>query len=143
MLLVLVCKTFFCRNKIALQIKLVFQVLFVFLVERFILIQFKLLRFKKSRKRSKNISMKRPYKTEKIRDAKSIMFSLYMLFKATQIMQNGCQFHQHFMYNFFADILAPKNFKPKTQLCNFWNKISYKKCASKTLMKLMSGETIK
>ncbi len=22
---------------------------------------------------------------------------------------------------FFADILAPKNFKPKTQLCNFWH----------------------
>jgi len=21
---------------------------------------------------------------------------------------------------FFANILAPKNFKPKTQLCNFW-----------------------
>jgi len=31
-----------------------------------------------------------------------------------------CQFHQHFTCTFFADILAPKNFKPKTQLCDFW-----------------------
>jgi len=43
-----------------------------------------------------------------------------------------CQFHQHFMRVFFADILSPKNFKPKTQLCNFWRQ----NFVGKTLMKL-------
>ncbi len=32
----------------------------------------------------------------------------------------SCQFHQHFTLAFFANILVAKNFKPKTQLCNFW-----------------------
>jgi len=30
-----------------------------------------------------------------------------------------CQIHQHFKRAFFDDILVPKNFKPKTQICNF------------------------
>jgi len=30
------------------------------------------------------------------------------------------QFRQHFKGAFCADILVPKNYKPKTQLFNFW-----------------------
>jgi len=37
---------------------------------------------------------------------------------------------------FFADILVPKKFKPKTQLCNFWRQNIGAKCTSKMLMKL-------
>jgi len=40
------------------------------------------------------------------------------------------------MSSFCADILAPKNFKPKTQLCNFWRQNSSEKSARKMLMKL-------
>jgi len=43
---------------------------------------------------------------------------------------------------FFADILAPKNFKPKTQLCNFWCQNIGAKCAHKMLMKLTIGELV-
>jgi hypothetical protein len=46
------------------------------------------------------------------------------------------QFHQHFTSSFCANILAPKNFKPKTQLCNFWRQNIGKKSSSKMLMKL-------
>jgi len=44
-------------------------------------------------------------------------------------------FHTHF----FANILAPKNFKPKTKLCNFWHKISAQNARVKMLIKLTSG----
>jgi len=37
---------------------------------------------------------------------------------------------------FFANILASKNFKPKTQLCNFWRQNIGAKCVHKMLMKL-------
>jgi len=52
-----------------------------------------------------------------------------------------CQFHLHFPRAIFANILAQKNFKPKTQLCNFWRKnigakILAQKCMCKMLMKL-------
>ncbi len=46
------------------------------------------------------------------------------------------QFHQHFTSTLFANILAPKNFKPKTQPCNFWRQNIGKKLALKMLMKL-------
>jgi len=49
----------------------------------------------------------------------------------------GCQFHQHFMCTFFANIFAPKNFKHKTQLCNFLHQNIGKKFAQKKLMKLI------
>jgi len=47
-----------------------------------------------------------------------------------------CQFHQHYTRAFCADIFAPKNVKPKTQVVIFGAKILYKKRAGKTLMKL-------
>jgi hypothetical protein len=47
-----------------------------------------------------------------------------------------CQFHQHFTRAFLANILVPKNFKPKTQLCNFWCQNIGAKCACKIWMKL-------
>jgi len=40
------------------------------------------------------------------------------------------------MRTFFADILVPKYFKPKTQLCNFWRQNICTKCVLKMLMKL-------
>jgi len=43
------------------------------------------------------------------------------------------------MLPFFADILAPKNFKPKTQLCIFWCQNIGKKFVRKMLMKLTPG----
>jgi len=43
------------------------------------------------------------------------------------------------MWAFFANNLAPKNFKPKTQLFNFWRQNIGKKSARKTLMKLTTG----
>jgi len=54
-------------------------------------------------------------------------------------IDNRCQFHQHFTCTFFADILAPKKFKPKTQLCNFWRKNIGATWARKMLMKLTTG----
>jgi len=47
-----------------------------------------------------------------------------------------CQFHQHFMRPFSANILAQKKFKPKTQLCNFWRQNIGTKCECNMLMKL-------
>ncbi len=49
-------------------------------------------------------------------------------------INSWCQFHQHFMRLFFDDILAPKNFKPKTQLCNVWLQNIGTKCARKMLI---------
>jgi len=56
------------------------------------------------------------------------------------------KFHQQkkFTLPFFADILAPKKFKPKTQLCNFlapkyWHQNIGTKCVHKMLMKLTPG----
>jgi len=46
----------------------------------------------------------------------------------------SCQFHQN-LCELFADILAPKNFKPKLQLCNFWHQNISAKWARKMLMK--------
>jgi len=46
-----------------------------------------------------------------------------------------CQFHQHFTCAFFANIFAPKNFKPETQLCNFLPQNMGAKCPRKMLMK--------
>jgi hypothetical protein len=40
---------------------------------------------------------------------------------------------------FCADILVPKNFNPKTQLCNFWRQNMGAKCECKMLMKLKPG----
>jgi len=40
-------------------------------------------------------------------------------FSRGEDLQAGCQYQQHFTRAFFADILAPKNFKPKTQRGNF------------------------
>ncbi len=45
------------------------------------------------------------------------------------------QFHQHFMFALCADILVSKNFKPKTQLCNFCCKNISAKFVRKMLMK--------
>jgi len=41
---------------------------------------------------------------------------------------------------FFANILASKNFNPKTQLCNFWRQNIGAKCAHKMLVKLTNRE---
>jgi len=43
------------------------------------------------------------------------------------------------MHAFFANIFLPKNFKPKTQLCNFWCQNIGAKCARKMLMKSTPG----
>jgi hypothetical protein len=48
-------------------------------------------------------------------------------------------YQQHFTSVLFADFLAPKNFKPKTQLCNFGRQDFVQKSARKTLMKLTAG----
>ncbi len=50
-----------------------------------------------------------------------------------------CQFHQHFTRAFCANILGPKNFKLKTQLCNFWRQNISAKCSRKMLMKSTQG----
>jgi len=50
-----------------------------------------------------------------------------------------CQFHQHFKRAFCANILAPKNFKPNIQLCNFGHKNIGAKSTCKMLMKLTHG----
>ncbi len=59
------------------------------------------------------------------------------------VLQHRCQFHHHFTCAFFANILAPKYFKPKTQLCNFWHKNvganARVKCAHKMLIKQTPG----
>ncbi len=47
-----------------------------------------------------------------------------------------CQFHQHFTQAFFTIVLAPKNFKPKMQLWNFWCQNIGTNFWSKMLMKL-------
>jgi hypothetical protein len=44
------------------------------------------------------------------------------------------------MCAFFADILVPKNFKPKTQLCNFWRQNFVQKRVRKMLMKWTQGK---
>jgi len=44
-----------------------------------------------------------------------------------------------FYAHFFANILEPKYFKPKTLLCNFWRQNIDAKCATKMLMKLTVG----
>jgi len=36
-------------------------------------------------------------------------------------LEPGVNFINLFTHAFFADILAQKNFKPKTQFCNFWH----------------------
>jgi len=42
--------------------------------------------------------------------------------------------------SFLYEILVPKNFKPKIQLCNFWRQnFVLKTCARKSLMKLTPG----
>jgi hypothetical protein len=48
-------------------------------------------------------------------------------------------FSPTFYKHFFANILAPKNFKPQKQLCNFWLQNMSTKCAPKMLMKLTPG----
>jgi len=40
--------------------------------------------------------------------------------RAKIVVHSWRKFHQHFFSSFFTAVLAPKNFKPKTQLCNFW-----------------------
>jgi len=52
------------------------------------------------------------------------------------------QFHPQFMRAFLYEILAPKNFKPKTQLCNFWCQNFVQKGSSKMLMKLTPGVNV-
>jgi len=47
----------------------------------------------------------------------------WLNFYAYGEIASRCQFHQHFTRRLCADILAPKNFKPKTQLCYFCAKI--------------------
>jgi len=59
------------------------------------------------------------------------LFWVYLLFIFWHILAFKCQFHQHFTRAFLAD----KNFKPKTQLCNFWRKNIGAKCARKMLIK--------
>jgi len=49
------------------------------------------------------------------------------------------QFHQHFTCAFCANIFAPKKFKPKTQLSNFWHQNFVQKTRTKTLMKFTAG----
>jgi hypothetical protein len=50
-----------------------------------------------------------------------------------------CQFYQHFMCAFCADILAPNNFKPKTQLCNFRRQNFEQKTLAQNVDELNSG----
>ncbi len=49
------------------------------------------------------------------------------------------QFHQRFTREFFVQNFWGQNFKPKTQFCNFWHQILYKKVTPKTLMNLTPG----
>jgi len=57
-------------------------------------------------------------------------------------MDPSCQFHQHFMQAFFANILAPKITKLTFGFETFWQKDIGKKCACKMLMKWTPGRGI-
>jgi len=52
------------------------------------------------------------------------------------IFNISSQFHQRFTSAYLVQNFGGKNFKPKTQLCNFWHQNFIQKRARKTLMKL-------
>ncbi len=89
-------------------------------------------------KNIENISLIRFNFKDIIRDFQrfvpSYKLSLYFyMITITEIIKSGKILHlsKHFTRKVFADILVPKYFNPKTQLCNFWHQNLYKKCASK------------
>jgi len=62
--------------------------------------------------------------------------------EADDVKESRCQFHKHFMQAFCAVIFEPKNFKPKTQICNFWLQNIGAKCTCKMSMKSTLGKMI-
>ncbi len=61
------------------------------------------------------------------------------VWKKRKNSERGVNFINVLQARFFAQIFAPKNFKPKTELYNFWRQNLVQKCAHKMLIKLTLG----